>query len=488
MKISNLNRIACLMLSMLFLKVSGQASQPKKKPNIILIMVDDIGAEAFSCYGGETYKTPNVDALAKQGILFENAYAQSVCSPSRAQILTGKYPFRTDVTHNKGGGSMSNLMYEFRHDPWGLDASGKPNVTTFAHVLKKAGYKTATAGKWGLAQFDHTPQHLEKMGFDKYRAWARIYNDKFLSKYWNPCYWEDGKAHLDVKDVYGPNGYTDYLIDFMKENKDKPFLLYYPMTLVHSMNQNPYENPIPEGVDHPNFKQMEKYTVGGYDGKDFKLSVQYMDKLVGKIVKAVDDLGIADNTLIIFTADNGSLHQQRFVYKGKEITGGKGIINHTVGVGETGTHIPFIVRWPEKIKEASVKDDLIDFADILPTFAELSGQTTPKDLDGVSFAPLLLGKKRKKKEAVFAQFKQWLWVRNKSWALNQKGDLFDLREDRHNIKPADKDASRAHRVNYKRLSAEMNKYKEDALRTYEQLGDFYNEEEQQGARKEIIHQ
>jgi arylsulfatase A len=395
----------------------AKASEPKtpSKPNIILIMADDIGAEAFGCYGGQSYETPRINSLAEEGIRFENAFAMPLCSPSRVCILSGRYPFRSGVTTNKGGGTEKFLL-EFRHDPWGI---GEQPEITFAHLLKRAGYKTAVAGKWGLAQFEYNPDHILECGFDNYCAWARVYRNQLLDKYWVPSYIQDGKLHKDVEGVFGPDLYSDYLIDFIKKNKDGPFLVYYPMTLVHFMLEDPTKNPILRGegsverqkeylaVDSVPLR--ERLSSSFFKGKGFsvrnrliyKVNVEAMDKIVGKFIDAVDQLGIGDNTIIIFTGDNGSVRGLGGKVAGRYIDGAKGKLT------DGGTRVPFVMRWPAVIKSPRVIDDLIDFSDVAPTLAKLAGETMPDDrvIDGISLTPQLYGEKGTPRQWVFAQNK-----------------------------------------------------------------------------------
>ena len=192
------------------------------KPNVLLIMVDDMGAECLSCYGGREYATPNLDALAASGAKFTHCYSTPLCTPSRVQIMTGKYNFRNYV--------------QFGYLP--------PKETNFAHLFRAAGYRTCVAGKWQLSGERGEPREKSNpadWGFDEYCLWQL---DDRQSRYWDPLLEQDGKILRPGKDAYGPDLISDYLIDFVGRNKDRPFFAYYPMILTHG----PFE-PTPASSD-----------------------------------------------------------------------------------------------------------------------------------------------------------------------------------------------------------------------------------------------
>ena len=334
------------------------------RPNILFIMVDDLGKEWISCYGAEDIQTPNIDALAKTGMRFENAYSMPQCTPSRATLLTGQYPWRTGWVNH------------WDVPRWGVgyfDWKIRQNLT-FARILKTAGYATAAVGKWQINDFRIEPDAMKKHGFDDWCMWTGYEsgNPPSAERYWD-AYIHTPSGSRTYKGKFGPDVYTDYLIRFMTDHQDQPMMLYFPMALTHS--------PLVATPAEPNAEtKMEKHNA----------MVRYMDRLVGRLVRALDELKIRDRTIIIFTTDNGSGGGITGTRNGRKVRGGK------AKKTENGVCAPFIVNCPGRVPEGVVTDALTDFSDLLPTFAELAGTKVPGDLpiDGVSIAPLLLGHAR----------------------------------------------------------------------------------------------
>src|SRR5262245_4369644 len=375
---------------------SGNAADEKKsKPNIILILADDLGTECLGCYGGTSYRTPNLDALAKSGIRFENAYCTPLCTPSRVQLMTGRYGFRTGWTNLIGRGST-----EF--------SDGKEK--TFGHIFKEAGYRTAIAGKWQLADFYKHPNNVKEAGFDEYSCWAWVYNGMQTLRYWDPAIWQDGKLRTDVRFKYGEDVFCDFLIDFIGRNRERPFFVYYPMVLVHS----PFEYT-------PDNKHALRWRSVNY----FPDMVAYMDKTVGRIVATLDRFKLREKTLLIFAGDNGTYFNITSKVGEQEVRGGKGTVTHL------GTHVPLMASWPGTIPSGRVSTDLVDFSDVLPTMAELAWVDLPKGItfDGRSFAPQLLGRQGNPREWVFVQLGRERFVRDQRWLLHHDGRLYDVKAD-----------------------------------------------------------
>ena len=200
-----------------------------RQPNILLIMADDLGAEALPCYGNTAFTTPNLDKLAQEGARFDNAYASPVCTPTRAMILTGLYPNRTGILERMDSPAI-------RESPTNrLPAHFK----TFGNLFQSAGYATAIAGKWHLGDFKTYPDLPKAHGFDEYCLWVQTLNGKRHSRYFAPHNFENGEFRKHEKAVYGPDYYSDFLVDFLKRNKDKPFLAYFPMNLIHGPMHEP---------------------------------------------------------------------------------------------------------------------------------------------------------------------------------------------------------------------------------------------------------
>lgn len=378
----------------------------EKKPNIILIMADDLGYETIGAYGGSSYQTPNLDLLANEGIRFDHCYSTPLCTPSRVQIMTGKYNFRNYI----GFGLLD------------------PNEKTVGHYMQEAGYTTFIAGKWQLLGNAHQ-QNLagnrvgttpEKAGFNDYCLWQI---DHFGSRYKDPILSTKSDGALTYQGQYGPDIFLESINSFMEKNEESPFFVYYPMALAH----DPFV-PTPHNQKFNDFDATSKTNDPLYFGE----MVQYMDMIVGKIVAKTEELGIRENTVIIFIGDNGTDQDVVSIVNGHSLRGDKG--NTT----DAGTHVPLIVNWKGKIAPKSTNDNLIDFTDFLPTLLDFSG-TKPLNseaLDGLSFYQQLLGDNSNKRDWIFChyapnwgQFKPKRYVQNKKWKLYDNGELYNLEQD-----------------------------------------------------------
>jgi arylsulfatase A len=388
----------------LFLLAIGfQSYAQKKQPNIILIMADDIGFEAFGSYGNTNYKTPRIDKMAANGMQFNYCYAQPLCTPSRVQIMTGKYNFRNYLEFGS------------------LDM----NETTFAHVLKSEGYKTCIAGKWQLGSDAFGPY---KAGFDQYHLWQLTFTS-YNERYKNPRVLENGVMKKYTNGEYGPKLHTEFIKNFMEENKDQPFFAYYPMALTH----RPY-------VPSPDTDNYDSYFIPGEgnahstksDPIYFKDEVAYMDKLVGEIIDKTVELGIADNTLIIFTGDNGTGVGIKSKMGDVTIPGMKG------STTEYGMHVPLVAYWAGQIKGGQKSDHLVDFTDFLPTIAQAANIKLPEafETDGLSFYPQLMGDFSHTRDWIFShydpgkeKFPLKRLVQNQEWKLYETGEFYNVKND-----------------------------------------------------------
>jgi len=339
----------------------NNCSRQDDNPNILFILVDDLGKEWISCYGAEDIETPNIDALAKNGMLFNNAYSMPQCTPSRTTLLTGKYPWRT---------GWVNHWDVPRYGVGYFDWKQKENMT-FARILRNVGYRTAAAGKWQINDFRVEPRGMEKHGFEDWCMWTggEGQNPPSDKRYWDP-YINTTSGSKTYTGKFGPDIYTGFLINFIKKNADEPMMLYFPMALTHT--------PFTTTPDMPGVQDdLEKH----------KAMVLYTDKIVGQLVLALEETGIRDNTIIIITTDNGTSRSVTGKRNGIKVTGGKALKT------ESGVCAPFIVNCPGLVPSGVVTDALTDFTDLLPTFLELAGTEAPSDLiiDGKSIAPLVLG-------------------------------------------------------------------------------------------------
>ncbi len=322
------------------------------RPNIVVIMADDMGFECLSANGWTDYETPHLDRLAKGGVRFLHAHSQPICTPSRVQLMTG----------------ISNNRNYLRFGV--LD----PEATTFAHLLKRAGYATCVVGKW---QLDGGLEAPARFGFDEYCLWQVT---RRPSRYPNPGLEVNGELKDYTGGEYGPDIVSDYLCDFIeRKHDDGPFFAYYPMILPHW----PFE-PTP---DSPDWDPEAKGSDGQKNPHYFKDMVAYTDKIVGKIDAKLAALGIREDTLVLFTGDNGTATSVTTRFEGKPYPGGKG------STRDNGTHVPMVASWPGTAPAGFVSDALIELTDWLPTVCELGGAEVPESLRlrGTSFAPLLRG-------------------------------------------------------------------------------------------------
>jgi arylsulfatase A len=342
-----------LLLSLLFTLSLAHAAD---RPNVIVVMADDIGFECVSSNGSKMYSTPNIDALAASGMRFENAHSQPICTPSRVQMMTGIY-------NNKN-------YIEFGL----LD----PEQVTFGNLMKRAGYKTCIAGKW---QLQGGYEGVKNFGFDRHCLWQLT---RRPSRYANPGLEIDGEEK-DFKDGgFGPHIVNDYVCDYLEENKasEKPFFVYYPMIEPHW----PFI-PTPGSPDwDPAMWKDKKNEPGGYKNQQYwDGMVKLTDDMIGRLVKKLEETGLRDNTLLIFTGDNGTYTGVMSTFKDQPYPGGKG------SPKDNGTHVPFVASWPEVIKPGQTRGELVDFSDILPTIVSAAGAEIPANVDGHSLLPLFKG-------------------------------------------------------------------------------------------------
>lgn len=380
----------------LLLSLIPATALAEDRPNIILIMVDDMGRDWVSCYGAE-HATPHIDRLAQQGVRYETAWCMPICTPTRVTLLTGQYPFRHGWTEH----------YDVPR--WGGDGLRWTEFTTFARVLQDAGYATAIGGKWQINHLGKQPTALRQHGFDEHCVWMGVEAERPDTKkrYWEGRIMTNGQRETVA---YGPDTINRFLIEFIQKERDQPFLVYYPMLLTHGPHTR-----TPLNQDDPPEGKPALY--GG--------NVTYMDQLVGQLVAAVDEAGLADNTLILFTGDNGSASAG--VLDGEPYVKGKG------RVADHGAHVPFVVRAPFLTAGGRVSRDLVDFTDVYPTLVEVAGATLPEELelDGQSLLPSLRGRQNRSNQRswIFSQRGELRMVRDQQHLLDSQGNFHDLKQD-----------------------------------------------------------
>jgi len=407
-----------LVLLVVLLAISCKQTNPSEKviqqpPNIILIMADDLGYETIEANGGSSYRTPELNQMASEGMRFEHCYAQPLCTPSRVQLMTGIYNVRNYVR-------------------FGLLDRGQ---TTFGHLFQKVGYSTGIIGKWQLGKDSTSPQQA---GFDNHCLWqvteGRIDSTGRDTRFSAPVLDIDGKLKTFKKNDYGPNIVSDYGLDFIEKNHKmgKPFLLYYPMILTHC--------PFSPTPNSPEWKQ-DTTAVMSYKGQEeyFGDMVFQMDEIVGKINNKLKQLGIENNTLVIFTGDNGTDTPIISTMNGTKIAGAKGKST------DAGTRVPLVVKWPSAIPSNTLNTDLVDFSDFLPTISQAADiKLDSLDIDGVSFLPQLKGEKGNPREWIYSWYSRGgsvedarVSARNHQFKLYDTGEFYEIPKDYGEQSPLD---------------------------------------------------
>ncbi len=342
----------CATVTAFFAIRHAAAQDLTMRPNFVVVFTDDQGYGDLGCYGSESIRTPRIDQLAKEGTRFTSFYAQIVCGPSRSALLTGRYPIR----------SLG----------WSMPA----DEITIAELLRDAGYATGCVGKWDVSNRAAIPERMPNaQGFDYYYGTLGANDDGTVVLH------ENNERVGKTDDMASLTRlYTDKGIEFLRENKDRPFFLYLAHTMVHSVIAASDE-----------FKGKSK---GGLYGD----TVEELDYHTGRLVDAIDELGLRDNTLFIFTTDNGPWNNfqenLRQKHNGQIAWGSSGPLR--AGKGSTyegGLRVPCIVRWPGRVPSGRTSDALFATIDLLPTFGRLAAYELPNDrvIDGVDQTDLLLG-------------------------------------------------------------------------------------------------
>lgn len=387
--------IKCLAVSMMVGLTSSPVDARKDQPNVILIMADDLGFECVGANGSDDYQTPVLDKLAASGVRFTNCFSNPICTPSRVKIMTGMFNVRNYVRFGV------------------LDRTQK----TFAHTFKAAGYTSCIAGKWQLGSEKDAAQYF---GFDESCLWQHTRNrtragQPHDSRFSNPRVEINGELKDYDNGEYGPDVCADFICDFIERNKEKPFLAYYPMLLTHC----PF-TPTPDSKDWDP-KSEGAITYKG-DPKHFGDMVNHMDKVVGRIIAKLEEHNLRENTIVIFTGDNGTDRPIITSLNGKKIKFGKGQMN------DNGTRVPLIVSYPGEIQSGAVSDDLVDFSDMFPTMCDVSGIAIPTDrpIDGVSFWSTLQGEAGRKKPWTYVWWEGKVLARTQTHMvrrMKRKGEI-----------------------------------------------------------------
>lgn len=395
------------------------------KPNIIFFLVDDLGWSDLGCYGSRYYETPNIDKLAAEGMKFTSAYMMPTCSPSRANLMTGEYSPRTGIYSKDGYAKTPVKMQKLKGIP--SKEYLEPNDVTIAEILQNADYTTGHFGKWHLGNNAET--YPQGQGFDVNMGGCEAGAPK---SYFSPY------GNIKNIDDQGDGRYlTDYLTekacDFIENYRNESFFLYFSFYQVHV--------PV-----HAKKEWVEKYKgkpgFGEQNNPAYSAMVSYMDFSVGRIINKLKEQGLTDNTIVIFTSDNGG---QIMVTSNSPLRGQKG------NLYEGGIRVPLIVKWLGKTKKGSICDIPVTVVDYFPTLAEMAGADVPenKNIDGESIVPLLYGKKSLERDAIFwhltsyngnGRSNSFLWqapggaVRKGNWKLienfeDNSVELYNLKKD-----------------------------------------------------------
>lgn len=375
---------------------SCEKTEKNELPNIVLIMADDMGYECVGANGCTEYETPNLDRLAGSGLRFTNCYSQPLCTPSRVKIMTGKFNFRN-------------------YEDFGYL---NPNQQTFGNLLKEAGYSTCIAGKWqlnGLNRNNPNNQDVERphhFGFDEYCLWQLNRTRKEGERFANALVTQNGRDLPRDENNYGPQIFANYICDFIDRKAGQPFFVYYPMVLVHE--------PFVPTPDSPEWAAPERRYEK--DTAYFADMMAFTDKVIGQIENKLKEKNCLENTLLIFTGDNGTHPTVYTTTSYAQVRGAKG---QTIN---TGNHVPLIVSWPNRIKKNRVVEALVDFADVLPTLCDAANIDPEKyNTDGKSFLPLINGNEKAIQNEVFIHYTprwgSWTKVHNR-WVMDGKYKLY----------------------------------------------------------------
>jgi|694.fasta_scaffold15143_5 arylsulfatase A len=385
-RIPRIARLTMLLVVPLAASTSWSADSPRK-PNVILILADDLGAKELGCYGNTKHHTPNLDRMAREGARFETFFANPLCTPTRVTLMTGQYG------HHNGFLGMSNPAFK---PPADSPQAQIGNHFTHADLMKSQGYATAQVGKWQLS--GSLPTLVRDAGFDEYRMWAYDHNlpagvkhpahergdSGNACRYWHPSIVENGKYLPTTPDDYGPDLFNTFVLDFARRHKDQPFFVYYTSVLTHG----------------PHLETPDPANPGKRRPANFQSNLEYLDHLMGKLSDGLKAEGLDDTTYVIFIGDNGTANT------------GKGTLT------ELGARVPGIIRGPS-VRPGLVSGAVADLTDIMPTLAELAGAKLPADrpFDGHSLLPVLQGKAAKHRDWAYSHLDDGRILRDERWLL-----------------------------------------------------------------------
>jgi arylsulfatase A-like enzyme len=456
-----MRRLTLLLSCLAAFAIHASAQTRAGAPNIVFILIDNCGKEWVGAYGSEENCTPNIDRLAKGGLLVSNCYTPVVCGPSRTVALTGRYLLRSGFTYHHDAALYSG---------GGLDPAKE---VTFARPLREAGYATAIAGKWQINNLYDEPGVMKRHGFEESllcplsidrdrvgqaeydRYMQRVladdadYTSQFItqieSRYWDPVLMRNGVREKHPG-KFGPDVIQEFAVDFVRRHRDRPFLLYYPMFLTHGKSFTEHVTPTPTNRAE---KQDER---GRYADM-----VSYTDKLVGDLMAVLEREGLRDNTIVFIATDNGTHTSLTARANGRAVKGGLYTLN------EPGGNVPLIVNSPKLVPGGRTLA-LADFSDLFPTFCELAGARMPTDrvIDGRSFAAAVRGERFAGRTWIFNQYGTERVVSDGRYKLWGDGRLYDLGADFFETKDLATSRETAHVTAKRPLQAALDALPADA--------------------------
>lgn len=445
-----------IVIALFFAATSMVKSADERKPNVIFILADDLGYRELGCFGQKLIKTPNIDRLASQGMRLTQHYSgNAVCAPSRCVLLTGKHPGHAFVRDNKSTPPEGQ---------WPIPDS----EVTLAELFKQQGYATGAMGKWGLGGPGSTGEPL-KQGVDRFFG----YNCQSHAHSYYPSYLWDNSQHVTLKNDpeipghgglapgsdpadpksydlykgqdYAPDRIHEQVLEFIRAHQDQPFFLYYPSVIPHVALHVPDEELEPYtdlGWNDPPFtREKAGYTPHFTPRAAYAAMISKLDKHVGSVLALLDELGLAQDTIVVFSSDNGATHLNeevdvQFFQSVGELRALKGSLY------EGGVRVPGIVRWPDKIPAGSSSDRISGFEDWMPTLLELTenSQAIPANIDGISMAATLRGEEQTARPYLYREFpgyggqqsirvNQWKAIRQDMGKGNLQVELYNIAND-----------------------------------------------------------
>jgi len=379
-------------------KSSAESVASDDRPNVIIVLTDDQGWGDLSMNGNVNIQTPNIDGLAESGAKFDNFYVCAVCSPTRAEMLTGRYSFRSGVYSTSAGGERMDV-----------------DETTIADIFKEAGYQTAAYGKWHNGM--QYPYHPNARGFDDFYGFCSGH----WGHYFSPMLEHNG--NIVQGNGFLIDDFTNHGLEFMEKNKDRPFFLYLPFNTPHTPFQAPDRN-------WKNFKDHEIEQRSRYkDNEDIietraaLAMTENIDENVGRIIAKTEELGIDDNTIILYFSDNGPARPR---WNG-------GMRDRKGSTNEGGVRSPLVMKWPKGIDPGKEIDRVVSVIDLLPTLSEMCGITLQSDkpLDGISVKSTIMSEESEWDDRYL--FNSWhakASIRTQKYRLSQEGELHDIESDR----------------------------------------------------------